>query len=79
MPQSLPELDPSQLTISQKLDLIALLWDSIPDSVEALPMPEWHRQELERRLAAADAAPESGIPWEQVKAQFFRPRYRTSS
>lgn len=67
MPQSLPELDIDQLTVPQRLDLIALLWDSIPDSLEALPVPEWHRQELERRLASADASPEQGIPWEQVR------------
>jgi putative addiction module component (TIGR02574 family) len=66
MPQPLPELDVNQLTIPQRLELIALLWDSIPDSMEALPIPAWHQQELERRLAAADAAPEAGIPWKQV-------------
>ena len=69
LPQSLPELDIGQLTVPQRLELIPLLWDSNPDSVEALPVPEGHRQELERRLAAADAAPEAGIPWEQVRAR----------
>jgi putative addiction module component (TIGR02574 family) len=67
MSQSLPELDINQLTVVQRLELIALLWDSIPDSLEGQPVPEWHRQELERRLADADATPEAGIPWEQVR------------
>jgi len=57
------------LTVPQRLELIGLLWDNIPHSVKALPVPEWQRQELERRLAAADAAPELGVPWEQVKAR----------
>ncbi|MGH7199430.1 MAG: addiction module protein [Planctomycetaceae bacterium] len=26
-----------------------------------MPVPDWHRQELERRLAAADADPNVGI------------------
>ena len=69
MSQALPEFDIDQLTVSQRLELIALLWDSIPDSLEALPVPEDHRQELERRLAAADAAPELAIPWEQVRTR----------
>jgi hypothetical protein len=30
-------------------------------------MPEWHRHELEQWLAATDAAPELGIPWEQAR------------
>lgn len=69
MPQPVPDIDIEQLTVPQRLELIGRLWDSIPDDNSLPVMPEWHRQELERRLAAADAAPEQGIPWEQVKAQ----------
>jgi putative addiction module component (TIGR02574 family) len=67
MSSSLSALDITQLTMDQRLELIGLLWDSIPESTEALPIPEWHRQELERRLAAADASPELAIPWEEVR------------
>ncbi len=69
MSHPLPE-DLSHLTVPQRLDLIGRLWDSIPDDDASGPaMPDWHREELDRRLAAADAAPEQGIPWEQVKAE----------
>jgi putative addiction module component (TIGR02574 family) len=69
MPQPLPDLDIDRLTVPQRLELIGLLWDSIPDETGADALPVWHREELEWRLAAADAAPEQGIPWEQVKAR----------
>jgi putative addiction module component (TIGR02574 family) len=69
MPQALPQLEIDRLTVSQRLELITLLWDSIPDTVEALALPEWHRQELERRLASANANPSVGIPWDQVKGR----------
>ena len=69
MSESLPMPEIDQLTVPERLDLISQLWDSIPESDEALPIPEWHREELERRLAEADAAPEAGIPWEQVRAE----------
>lgn len=36
------------------------------NSPDELAMPQWHREELERRLAAADASPDASIPWEQV-------------
>ena len=62
MPSPPTETDIEQLSVPQRLDLIARLWDSIPDTAEALPVPEWHRQELERRLAAADADPGGGNP-----------------
>lgn len=48
------------LTVAQRLELIDRLWDSIPDS-ESPPLPEWHRLELERRLADADANPEAAM------------------
>jgi putative addiction module component (TIGR02574 family) len=69
MAQSLPQLNVDELTVEQRLELIALLWDSIPDTLEAMPIPKWQRQELERRLADADAHPDTGIPWEEAKAR----------
>jgi putative addiction module component (TIGR02574 family) len=67
MPDPLAGLDVSQLSVPQRLNLIALLWDSIPDSAEALPVPESHRQEIERRLAEAEASPEKVVPWDEVR------------
>jgi len=37
------------------------------DSLEELPIPDWHREELERRLAAADTDPGGAIPREEVR------------
>ena len=67
MAQSLSDVAINQLSVAERLDLISVLWDSIPDSLEELPIPEWHREELERRLAAADADPGGAIPWEEVR------------
>jgi putative addiction module component (TIGR02574 family) len=64
---NLSGLDLGQLSLDQRLELIGLLWDSIPDAAEAPPVLDWHRQELDRRLAAADATPEAAIPWERVQ------------
>ncbi len=65
MPQDLPNLNIDQLTVPQRLELISQLWDSLPESPENIP--DWHWQELERRLADADANPGAGILWEQVR------------
>lgn len=67
MSPSVPQLDIASLTVPQRLDLIGQLWDSIPDPASALDIPEWHRAENDKRVAAADAAPEQAIPWEEVK------------
>ena len=67
LPEQASQLLRMPLTIEQRMELIGELWDSIPDSLDDLPVPEWHKEELNRRLAAADADPDAGIPWEEVK------------
>lgn len=67
LPDAAAELLRTPLTVEQRLELIGELWDSIPDSLDELPVPDWHLQELERRLAAADAEPDTAIPWAEVK------------
>lgn len=69
MSPTIPDFDFQSLSSPQKLELIGWLWDSIPDSTESLPFPESHRQELEQRLAEADANPNAAIPWEQVRGR----------
>lgn len=69
MPPSITMLDINQLPVPQRLELIDKLWDSIPESVDSLPVPDWHKQELEKRLAEADADPKAVIPWDQVRSE----------
>jgi putative addiction module component (TIGR02574 family) len=67
LPEAVAELLKTPLTVEQRLELIGELWDSIPDSPDDLPLPEWHREELKRRLAAADSDPDAAITWEEVR------------
>ena len=62
-------LDIDRLTTEQKLDLIGKLWDSLPNNVGELPIPDWHRAELAKRIADANANPGSMIPWEELRAE----------
>jgi putative addiction module component (TIGR02574 family) len=73
MSQAFSDFDISQLDSAEKLSLISQLWDSLPDTMASLPMPDWHRQELEQRLTAADASPDDAIPWEHVRER-LRPK-----
>jgi len=67
LPEAAAELLKTPLSVEQRLELIGELWDSIPNSLDDLPVPEWHRTELKRRLAAAEADPDAAIPWAEVK------------
>ncbi len=40
------------LTVGERLNLIETLWDSVASSVDSTSLiPQWHRDELEHRLA----------------------------
>jgi putative addiction module component (TIGR02574 family) len=67
LPDAANELLKAPLTVQQRIESIGELWDGIPDSIDALPVPDWHRKELDRRLSAADADPDGAVPWDEVK------------
>ena len=69
MVASLEQFGIDRLAVEDRLELIGLIWDSVATDQVPTPIPEWHRSELARRVAAADANPEAGIPWEVVRAR----------
>jgi putative addiction module component (TIGR02574 family) len=71
MSVDLQQLGIDRLSVAERLELIGRIWDSLPEA-EALPPPEWHLRELERRRAAAEADPAGGVPWEVVQARLTK-------
>jgi putative addiction module component (TIGR02574 family) len=69
MNETLQQLGIDRLSVAERLELIGAIWYSLPEAVEDADLPDWQRDELQRRLAAAEAAPDAGIPWEVVKAR----------
>lgn len=59
----------AKLSLDERIALVEAIWDSIAAEVEASPLTEAQRQEVDRRLAAHRANPQSAIPWEQVEAE----------
>ena len=56
-----------KLSAAERLELVEDLWDSIADEDEVLALTDEQREDLERRLAEADADPTGGPPWEEVR------------
>ena len=55
------------LSISERIQLVADLWDSIATVPEAVLLTEAQKEELDRRLDAYHKNPDAGSPWESVK------------
>jgi putative addiction module component (TIGR02574 family) len=55
------------LPTAERLRLVEDIWDSLAASVTNLPVPDWHREELDRRLA--DPNEQATISLDEMKAR----------
>jgi len=65
-----PEL--AALSVSDRLDLMDEIWASLLSSGEAVALPDWHMEEIKRRLAAFAADGNRGRTTEEVFAELKR-------
>jgi putative addiction module component (TIGR02574 family) len=60
------------LEIGEQIDYVQALWDRIAAKDDRVPVPDWHREVLDERLADLEANPEASRPWEDVKADLLK-------
>ena len=72
MPTPVANTEYMKLSVSERIQLVEDIWDSIaaeaPDAVELSPS---QKAELHRRAAAHRADPSTSVPWEQVRSKLF--------
>jgi putative addiction module component (TIGR02574 family) len=54
-----------RLPPAERLRLVEDIWDSLTVSPDEVPVPDWHREEVERRLADPDE--QATLTWDQVR------------
>ncbi|MBD2183133.1 addiction module protein [Planktothrix sp. FACHB-1355] len=64
-----------ELTLSEKLQLVEDLWDSIAELPDRIPVLDWQKEELARRKARYLQNPESGSSWEAAKERIRSKNY----
>jgi putative addiction module component (TIGR02574 family) len=69
--KQLSAADIAAMPLQERIRLVEDIWDSIAELPDAVEIPEWHKRELEKRLAAYHANPEEGSPWEDVKKRIM--------
>ena len=63
--------DALELTIDERIQLVAEIWDSIADHPEAVEVTSEVRALLDKRLASYREDPDSGSPWSEVKERII--------
>jgi putative addiction module component (TIGR02574 family) len=59
------------LGISERIQLVEDLWDSIAAESQGLPLHDWQRAELARREAEYAADPTLASTWEEAKERIL--------
>ena len=62
----LTALNLDSLSPEEKLRLLEEVWDSLAADPSHVPLADWQRRELDRRLDELEREGPTGIPWEPV-------------
>jgi putative addiction module component (TIGR02574 family) len=63
--------DALELPISERIQLVTEIWDTIAECPEKIELTDATRELLRKRLAAYRANPEAGSPWEDVERRIL--------
>jgi putative addiction module component (TIGR02574 family) len=66
------DLDFSNLTTAERIQLAEDLWDSVATETGGFPLTAAQQAELDRRLADLESDPGAGDSWETVRARIER-------
>ena len=59
------------LGLSERIELVEDLWDSIAAESDNVPLPDWQREELARREAEYARNPRLAGTWEEAKQRIL--------
>ncbi len=65
------QADIDEMPLDTKLELVEAIWDSIADSQETIPVPQWHKPILDKALEDYKNNPNDGTSWEEVRQRIL--------
>lgn len=70
MSHALPNPPPGfdGLSVDEQIRYVQSLWDRIAASPDRVPVPDWHQQMLDERLAEHEASPDDVVSWDEVRS-----------
>lgn len=60
------------LPVEERMELVEAIWASISAVPDAIPLTDWQKKELDRRLEEMAADPDGGLTMEEVFAAIRR-------
>lgn len=62
-----------KLSVEERIELMGQIWDSIAAEPDRVPVFEEVLDRVDERLAEHDHAPETAIPWRELRASLLGP------
>lgn len=61
-----------RMPADEQIRLVQDLWDTIAERPASVPVPDWHYEELERRVADHQRDPTDVVTLDELKAKLIR-------
>lgn len=59
-----------QMSVREKLEAISQIWDSLGETPDQIPVPDWQKEELKRRGERLDSGESTVSDWEEAEKRF---------
>jgi putative addiction module component (TIGR02574 family) len=66
------QLPIDQLTIAEKLRIMEELWDDLRSRAEGVPIPQWHKDELDEREQLLETGNAGFDGWDAAKKRITK-------
>ena len=60
----------NEMSVAEKLQALALIWDSLSEDPDSIPSPDWQREELEKRAQRLDSGETTVSDWDEAEKRF---------
>lgn len=72
MSSTMKTLGLDRLSRDELYQLVQDIWDELSETEQTRSLTPTEEQLIDQRLAAADANPDAGAPWDEVKTRLMR-------
>lgn len=60
-----------KLDVDERIRIVQLIWDSIADSPESVPLTDAEKAAIEELVAEDEASPDDVVSWPEAKASIL--------
>jgi putative addiction module component (TIGR02574 family) len=60
----------NEMSVAEKLQAISIIWDSLSEDPDSIPVPNWQKEELKKRAERLDTGEATVSDWDEAEKRF---------